>query len=313
MEEQNLQDKWFLLLNPEAGSGKGRKMLPWIESALRKARVAYSVYLTRSPGDAINAAEKAINQGYEKIIAAGGDGTFHEVCNGIIRQKRIPSADVMLALIPIGTGNDWPKTWNISTNIQTAVSLLLQPRTQVLPAGRIEYTSGEQIRQVWFANVAGCGFDAAVAQAANEAKKQGKSGVFTYIAQLVLCLFRYRESPAIIRINNQEFRTNLFTVLAGMGKYAGKGMKLLPLANPLSGQFSITLVQQISRWKIILNIAKLYKGSFVRMKEVSIHQGTELHIQAGSNIHLQADGESLGTCPVSMIFFPDKIRLVVPA
>ena len=90
-------------------------------------------------------------------------------------------------------------------------------------------------------------------------------------------------------------------------------MKLLPLANPLSGQFSITLVQQISRWKIILNIAKLYKGSFVRMKEVSIHQGTELHIQAGSNIHLQADGESLGTCPVSMIFFPDKIRLVVPA
>ena len=84
--------------------------------------------------------------------------------------------------------------------------------------------------------MAGCGFDAAVAQAANEAKKQGKSGVFTYIAQLVLCLFRYRESPAIIRINNQEFRTNLFTVLAGMGKYAGKGMKLLPLANPLSGQ-----------------------------------------------------------------------------
>jgi YegS/Rv2252/BmrU family lipid kinase len=309
----SLFDKWFLILNPEAGGGKGRKLLPEIESALRQASLSYSLHITQSAGEAVSAVKSAIKKGYRKMIAVGGDGTFNETINGIIQQQIIPGAEITLALIPAGTGNDWPRTWQIPSDPLKAIQLIVRGNTTLHPAGLIKYHHGGIERQTWFVNVAGCGFDAEVAEAANKAKMQGKSGLLTYISQLAKTLFRFREAPAKVTINGEIIHLSLFAVLAGIGRYAGNGMKLVPGADPHSGQFSIALVRKINRIKIISNLHRLFTGSFTRLREVQQMRSDTLEVSSSQKLLLQADGESIGEAPVHMQIFANKIRLVVPS
>ncbi|MBX7203031.1 MAG: diacylglycerol kinase family lipid kinase [Bacteroidia bacterium] len=303
---------WFLVLNPAAGGGRGKKLLPEIESALNEAQIKYSLHLTTEPGEAIWAVQEAIAAGLRNIIAAGGDGTFHEVANGILTQSIVDPSALTLALIPAGTGNDWPRTWQIPSDIKGAVRVLSEGHTCLQSAGLIQYHLNGLPCTRWFVNVAGCGFDAAVAAAANKAKENGRSGYLTYVFQLVQTLFRYKEVASHLQINQQSILVDLFAVLAGIGKYAGNGMMLVPEANPASNQFSITLVKKIPRLKVVRNLPKLFNGRFTTMREVSILQGSKLAINAGRNLLLQADGESLGEAPVTFEIFPARIKLVVP-
>jgi len=304
------QTAWYLILNPMAGGGKAEKKFPQIAELLTKKGISFKTFKTSVAGDGEKVMITALKAGYRKILVCGGDGTLNEIVNGVMNQDLVPTQEITIGLIPVGTGNDWGRTWNLSRNIKTSISILQNGKTAIQDVGLVKFDDKPDSR-IWFLNVAGCGFDAAVAYAANNEKEKGNSSVLTYIKQLVKTLFTYKTANCELMIDGKKIHSQLFAVLIGIGKFAGNKMKLVPNAIPNDGLFDITLAHKISPWKVIRNFPKLFNGKFLGLKEVSVYQGTEFSISSKSDIYFQADGESMGKAPLHITLVPNAINVII--
>jgi YegS/Rv2252/BmrU family lipid kinase len=304
------QIAWYLILNPMAGGGKAEKKYPQIAQLLTKKGISFTTFKTSAAGDGEKVVKTALKAGYRKILVCGGDGTLNEIVNGVMNQDLAPTQEITIGLIPVGTGNDWGRTWNLSRNIKTSIAILQNGKTAIQDVGLVKFNYKPDSK-IWFMNVAGCGFDAAVAYAANKEKEKGNSSVLTYIKQLVKTLFTYKTATCEMMIDGKKISSQLFAVLIGIGKFAGNKMKLVPNAIPNDGQFDITLAHKISPWKVIRNFPKLFNGKFLGLKEVSVYQGTEFSITSEEDMYFQADGESMGKVPLRITLVPNAIKVII--
>ena len=304
------QDIWYLILNPQAGGGKGAKLENKIYQHLKAAEIRFVVFKTNHAGEAIIASRNAVQEGYKKIVVAGGDGTLNEVANGILSQEYYPSVDILLAQIPVGTGNDWRRTWGIPKGLQESISLLRNPERTLQDVAKVTYQNSGLEESKWFINIAGCGFDAEVTLAANQKKAKGQSGFFTYISQLIKTLKQYKEPKMSFEIDSEKFEYDIFAILAGVCRYAGNSMLLVPDADPRDGYFHLTIAKKIKRTKVIRNLHRLFNGSFVDLEEVSVHQCKHLQIKT-AGLPIQADGESIGETPAMFEIFEKKLQVVI--
>lgn len=300
---------WYFILNPSAGGGKAASASLKFRRILDSEGIQYTYSETNGPGDAITLCRTAIKNGFRKILVGGGDGTLNEVANGILSQDEVDSKEITLAQFPLGTGNDWRRTWKIPKHAKKNIAMLKAMRTTFQDVGRIRFETNQEI---WFVNVAGCGFDAAVANAANEQKKQGKSNGLTYILELIKTLKSYKERHVKVTIDDRIHEMEAFSILAGICNFAGNAMKLVPHAQPSGGKLSVVLVKRIARWKIILHFPTLFTGKFTRLKEVETTVCNSMEIQSSSNLFLQVDGESVGTLPVRIDLLAEKLRVLIP-
>jgi len=293
-----------------AGGGKAEKKYPQIAELLTKKGISFTTYKTSDAGDGEKVVTTALKAGYRKILVCGGDGTLNEIVNGLMNQDLVPTLEITISLIPVGTGNDWGRTWNLSRKIKTSIAILQNGKTAIQDVGLVKFDHKPNSK-IWFLNVAGCGFDAAVAYAANKEKEKGNSSVLTYIKQLVKTLFTYKTATCEMMIDGKKISSQLFAVLIGIGKFAGNKMKLVPNAIPNDGLFDITLAHKISPWKVIRNFPKLFNGKFLGLKEVSVYQGTEFSITSEKDVYFQADGESMGKVPLCITLVPNAIKVII--
>lgn len=306
-----IKEKWFLIVNPSAGGGKAQNHIQQIEVLLEAANLAFEIDVTACPGDATKITSAAIAEGYRKFIVVGGDGTLNEVANGILSQKLIPSTEILLAQLPLGTGNDWRRTYGIPDKLEDCVKIIKEGKTKIQDAGFITYSHQGQKKEQYFINVAGCGFDAHVTADANKKKLAGKSGTLTYIGSLISSIRTYKEPTATIEIDGEKSQLEIFTLLAGICKYAGNKMKLVPHAIPNDGLLQTIKVRKISRLKIVFNIARLFNGSFTKLAEVEAGSCSKIKVESESTLLLQVDGESLGEAPFEIEIIPSCLRVIV--
>ena len=186
------QDIWYLILNPQAGGGKAAKLEKILYRQIHAVGIGFEAFKTNYAGEAKTAAVQAIEAGYNKIVVAGGDGTLNEVINGVLSQNVKPTEEILIAQIPIGTGNDWRRTWGIPKGIKESIALLQNPFSTLQDVAKVTYQNAGVEESKWFINIAGCGFDAEVTLAANQKKAKGQSGFFTYISQLIKTLKQYK-------------------------------------------------------------------------------------------------------------------------
>ena len=309
--QSELNGQWFLVLNPAAGGGKGERAWPSVEKALSSAGILFKFYRTKESYDAVNAVKLAIEQGYRKILVVGGDGTLSEAANGILRQQTVASTGVTLGSIPLGTGNDWGRTFGLPSSVKERIQLIKEEFTTFEDAAKITYMKGGMTQHAWFMNMAGCGFDAQVALEANEAKAKGKSGLMVYIIKLVKTLFSFKAVQCKVVMDGREEKAELFAALCGIGRFAGNKMNLVPNADPTDGLFDITLIRKIGRLKVILNLPKLFNGKLLEISEISHHRCKHVRIIPEKMIRLQTDGESVGEAPVEMRILPGALKVVV--
>ena len=140
MADKRIKD-WFIIMNPVAGGGKATKYWSEMEQLFLSNGFDFEMVQTTSKGDAIELARKAVLAGYKKIIAIGGDGTNNEVVNGIFSQTEIPTRNIVYTLIPVGTGNDWVKTYGISKDFRQWIPLIKQLKTRKQDLGLVSYYS----------------------------------------------------------------------------------------------------------------------------------------------------------------------------
>jgi YegS/Rv2252/BmrU family lipid kinase len=303
--------EWFVIVNPNAGKRKGEKDWKEIAAKISAGGIKYVHAFTEHRGHAVQLTRKYIENGYRNIIVVGGDGTLNEVVNGIFLQDKIPSNEITLAMIPVGTGNDWCRMFNIPGDYRQAINLIKKRKVFVQDTGSIKYisTEGAEIKR-FFINMAGMGFDAMVAQKTNKQKDLGKSNPMSYVVNIFSSLFSYSSTKVTILLDNEKIMSDIFSMSVGICQYNGGGMKQAPTALPDDGLFDLTLIKPIGKFKIIRNIIKLFDGSFTRMPEVSTYRSSKIIIHSEPKMYMEADGESLGHTPFVFNIIPQSLNVV---
>jgi len=304
--------KWFVIVNPNAGSRKGARDWPRISRLIIDAGIDFESVMTEHRGHAIDLTIACIKEGYRRIAVAGGDGTLNEVLNGIYSQEKVPPVEFLLGMIPVGTGNDWCRSFRIPFDYKKAISLLKQEKKFVQDVGRVTYYYRDQARTRYFMNVAGLGYDALVAKKTNMLKEKGKGGPLTYFYFVFASLFQYRFMDAVIEVDGEiVFKGEIFSMNVGICKYNGGGMMQVPFAVPDDGLMDVTLIRKAPKYVVIQHARKLYNGSLVNLPIVKTFRGRQVRIRSTGSIYLETDGESLGHTPFTFEIIPLGIRTVV--
>jgi YegS/Rv2252/BmrU family lipid kinase len=308
--QTNSQPEWQVILNPHAGCGKGLHDMNEIIRILNESEISYQLNISEYPGHTIQLAKQLANLGNIHFILAGGDGTLNEAVNGIFNRENNFNEKIIIGMIPVGTGNDWTKTFGIPDNYRAAMDIIKVGKTVIQDVGELEHFDNETSVKRFFVNIAGFGFDALVAGHANTLKNKGISGLRVYIQSFLWSYKHFKVRPTIINIDGKELNVNLFSISVGIGKYNGGGMMQVPEANPVKGEFHITIIRKIGILGIIKNFKGLYNGSFTRDRRVSTHKGKVVEIIPKSSIAGEADGESLGSGTYKIKILPHKLHVI---
>lgn len=303
-------NKWLVIVNPNAGKRKGGKDWPVIADLLEKFSLPFRVVFTEARRHAIGIAKAAAEEGWSRMIVVGGDGTMNEVINGIFGQDKVPTTSVTLGMITVGTGNDWGRMFNIPMDYHSAVEVISQQNTVLQDAGVVHFRQGDQQGERYFVNIAGIGFDAVVVSRANALKDKGKSGKLLYLWNILTNLFRYSHSHTVVEVDGVRSTNNVFSISIGIGKYCGGGMMQTPDAVADDGLFDITMIKKIGKFDVIRNIPKLYNGKIIHHPKVQTYRGKKINIDSDPVIHLETDGESLGHSPFELDIIPSSVKII---
>jgi YegS/Rv2252/BmrU family lipid kinase len=304
-------EKWMVVVNPNAGHGKGKKDWKQISSLLKSKGIEYDFCFTERPFHAIELTTKALSGGFRKFIGVGGDGTMNEIINGIYGQNEIPTNDITVATITVGTGNDWGRMFNMPTDYEKAVEIIKKEVTTIHDAGILWYHKGDKKEKRYFINIAGMGFDALVVKRTNRQKEKGRKGKAIYMWNLLMSLFAYRNIHTEVEIDGRKVSNNTFTISLGIGKYSGGGMMQTPNAVHDDGLFDITIIKRMRKGEIIRNLKRLYDGSIYDHPKIEWYRGENIKINSDPVIHVEADGESLGHSPIEFLIIPKSIKVVI--
>ena len=284
--------KWYVIINPKARNGSALKQWPKIEAQLKTAGFNFQFAFTEYIGHAAKLVINATNKGFRNIICVGGDGTLHAVVNGLMLQKEVESSTIIIGFIPIGTGNDWAKTYNIPKKTDEAIQLIKNNNIGIQDIGKIDFLESKN-PSVYFNNLAGIGFDGLVAKKTEKLKHLGK---LSYIIAACQSLLNFKNFEVEIVCKNNRFTTNSLMVLAGLCKYSGGGMRLTNSPNPVDGLFDVTNVTNFNIWNFITNLPKLYNGKVQTVKKVKTFKTDSVLIlinKRKEGFYMQADGEVL--------------------
>lgn len=302
---------WFFIVNPAAANGAVAKKWPRLQSILLQHFPGAKAVCTQYPGHAIALVESALREGFTCIAGVGGDGTNHEIVNGIMIQRILPLSKITYTLLPVGTGNDWIRAHRIPKKLNDWIAMSRHGRIVAHEVGQIDFVEAGEISTRYFINVAGIGYDGYIVDFAQRYKYL-VSGKFSYIILILLGLFRYRLSPATIAFDTDKQAGKFYTINAGICPYSGGGLRVVPHANPFDGKLALTLAGKLSKLGVILNTWRFYTGQIGGHPKVSLHQVSEIRITAEPALLVEADGEFLGRTPSNISLAKEKINVLVP-
>ena len=308
-------DKWYVVVNPKAGSNKGQEDWPEIKRLLESAEIDFEFVITTHQRHAIQLVQEAIEKGFRKFISVGGDGTLNEVINGIFTKHQDLAAEIKLGVITVGTGNDWGRTHQMPDSYTEMVEVINAGKLYNHDIGKAKYRYGNDDESRYFINIAGMGFDAMVAKRVNTLKKKGYRGLMVYMFSLLSSLIQFKPAKLTIFSENEKIYSNsTFLASIGICRFNGGGMKLLPDAIPDDGLFDLTIIRKVPRLKVLANIKNVFDGSFVKLKEVERFREKNFTVVSDPPhaLNLETDGESLGNSPLDFEVLPQAIRMIVP-
>ncbi len=312
MERLPVSERWFAIVNPVAGMGRGLADFPQISKLLRDGGIPADPVFTEHKHHATELTVSAVTNGYRKIIVIGGDGTLHEVVNGLFIQKVIPSTEVTLAVISIGTGNDWIRMFGIPRRYSAAIRAIKEGYTFLQDVGKVTYEESKYTQARYIANVAGGGLDAQTIKLFNHQKAKGRTGKSLYLWSLIRAFFSYKSPGVKIWIDDKlVYNDLLFSFAIGICKYNGGGIQQLPAAVADDGLFDITLIRPVHWWHVVFRLKKLFNGKIYEIGHVQHLQGSHIKVEASSEMPVEADGELFGHTPLDFSILHRAVKVIV--
>lgn len=279
------RDRFLAIVNPAAGGGKSAKLAGPALARLREAGLAVDVIASTGPGQAVELAGEAYEQGYRRFLAVGGDGTAHEILNGIFRRSE-PRERVSLGFLPLGTGNSFLR--DFATNgEEAALQALAERRTRPVDVIRLKHAGGE----VYSLNILSVGFTADVGVLANRLfKPLGHAGyllgVFLRVAQLKRRVFALRCDED----SSWDERRALFLAFNN-SKYTGGTMLIAPQADAADGLIEFVRWGPIGRAGLLRTLPKLYDGTHLEHPLASRRAVKHVEFNFPFPVDVMIDGE----------------------
>jgi len=284
------------LVNPSAGGGKGLASLPQIRQLA--AAAGSEIWVSRDAEDLTRLAKKAVEEGAERLVVAGGDGTFHHVEQGLA------GSECAMGLVPLGRGNDLPRTLRVPDTVEEAVGFALTGPIHSLDLGRV----GSDC----FAGYCGVGFDSEVAGYVHSGSRVLK-GPMAYAFGVLRNVLFYR-SPTV-RVEHDDGVVEgpvLFATVVNCRSFGG-GMIVAPDASMTDGLLDLVVVDDISRLELLRLFPKVYSGKHVGHPAVEIVRTRKVHISVDRQMRMFSDGEPMlevGQQGVTIEIWPAALRVV---
>ena len=294
-----------LIANPNAGRGAVSRALPRVERVLTEADLDYRVVRTTHPGHATEAARQALSNGERYLVALGGDGTVHEVVNGMVCGGGPVAADAVLGVVAAGSGCDFVRSFGLPPDAEQAAAHLTGDEVRTIDVGTVTCADGDTR---CFVNIAEVGLGAAVvARAANLWQVLGGA---RYAAGFWLTLPRFRPATVRLDASGQYHAWRAFNVVVANCRFYGGGMQISPNSDPGDCLLDV-LVMTGPKSDSFTTLPKVYKGAHLPDRNIAELRAAQLSIEAVPGFQMEADGELLGVTPASFGIIPGAIRLKV--
>jgi diacylglycerol kinase (ATP) len=297
-----------LIANPRSGRGRVGTELPEVERQLIAQRLEYRIVETEGPGHATALARGALDQGDRFLVAAGGDGTVHEVVNGMIRDDRPVADDAVLGVVAAGSGSDFVKTFGLPGDAIRSVRHLAGDNLFPIDVCRVEYRTDGRTEVRYVPNIAEAGLGGTVvARAERLPRWLGRS---RYFWGFWLSVGRFRPTQMVVKVDRKEWAGRANNVVVANGQFYGGGMKISPRSYPGDGLLDVQISHGPKSEAFTL-IPKIYRGEHVPHPHIKELRGRSIEIAADAPLQVEGDGEVLGTTPATFTVVPQAIRLKI--
>jgi len=299
-----------IIVNPVAGRGAGEHAIPLIEQTLRDYGLDFDLVRTGRPWHAAELAQQACTDGYDVVVAGGGDGTANEVLNGLMLAKQSGAPVAVMGVLCVGRGNDFAFGVGVPRGIADGCRVLAQGRRRVIDVGRV--TGGLYPQGRYFGNGMGIGFDAVVGFVA--AKMKRLTGFPSYIVAALKTIFLYYRAPVLcVEYDDGTLTLPALMVSVMNGRRMGGGFMMGPHARPDDGLFDLCVAQQVSRARIFALIPKFMNGTQFTHSAVRTARARRVVVTAIEGVlPAHADGETICTegRKLAMELLPRQIEII---
>ena len=321
---------FILIANPISGKGHAKNVAQQAYTALTESGAQGQLTFTSVSGDAKRFAQEAVSDGIRSVIACGGDGTLHEVVNGI---ATVP--DVTLGVLPCGRGNDFAAAIGVPLKSEAAITTLLSGTPIHVDLGRC-YQNSHQLRvnsrelkgegvapessltdnrqpttDNHFITIATCGYDTEVSRRAAKGTPVF-AGTASYAYAAVETLFYYE--PPFVRLEG-DFGIHegpLLLAATGITSRYGGGFQIVPNARIDDGLFDVCIIRPVSSLTVLRLLVTLFWGGHVSHPAVSMHQTRTLTIETDTPMLLYADGEPMCETPATIEIIKGGLTVIAP-
>ena len=300
-----------VIANPRAGRAKVDAALPQVERVLRDAGLGYRIVRTTHPGHATQAARDALLSGERYLVAVGGDGTVHEVVNGMVQDGQPIAPDAVLGVVAAGSGCDFVRSFGLPGDAARAARQLVGDQVRSIDVGTVTCADGDATRTRYFVNIAEAGLGGAVVARAAGLKGFGRFlGGARYAAGFWLTLPGFRPAEARLDADGQAFGWRAYNVVVANCRFYGGGMQISPKSDPGDCLLDV-LVMTGPKSDAFTTLPKVYSGTHLPHRNIAELRAGRILLDADRPFLVEADGEMLGTTPASFGIIPSGVRLKV--
>ncbi|HHV65518.1 MAG TPA: diacylglycerol kinase family lipid kinase [Peptococcaceae bacterium] len=309
----SLNDKWFAVVNPSSAHDKTRDKWPLFYRNFLQAGLEMDYAFTSIQNNGIALTRQALQNGYRRILAVGGDGTVNEVLNGFFSNGEMIREDVELAVFAQGTGCDLVRTLQTDKKIESIITKLKQKSHQKVDVGLVTWEEKQGKCGVrYFLNVANVGIGAEVVNYTNRRTKGLGSGL-SYLIGTVITVKAYQNFEAFCSLEKGKntFEGKFCGLMICNGRYIGGGMMIAPQAEINDGYFDLIVIKDVTKLKLLSRFPIIYGGKHVNLPEVAVYRCQELSIVTSKPILMETDGEVIGYTPSEFKIMPQRLNLYI--
>jgi YegS/Rv2252/BmrU family lipid kinase len=287
----------MFIVNPKAGLQSKKRIEESLKNYLNHRKFQYEIQYTDYPGHATHLVAQAHSQGFNGIVAVGGDGSVNEIASAILH------TGMTLGILPAGSGNGLAMFLGYGRNLNTAISKLNTATVQLIDCGRL---NGQT-----FVNMAGIGFDGIVSL---HMRKSPLRGFIAYFLQTLKAGLTYQAQTVRIQLDDQTIEEKCFAITVANGPMYGYNMSIAPSAQVDDGFFEVVILKDVPRWQYFAAIPATMNGKIYDATFVSHYHSRKVRIETGGTHYVHLDGEGLELQgPLEFDILPKILPILIPS
>lgn len=311
--------KSLVVVNPNSANGRTGRSWSSLSRQLRRFIGEFTTEMTSGPGDATRLVRRGLQDGYQRIVAVGGDGTNNEVVNGWFDEHGTAlNPQACLGFLPRGTGGDLRKSLGISLEPESWGPVLGNDHSRLIDCGQATFLGPDgQSLSRFFINITSFGLGGLVDDRVNHSTK-ALGGKISFVLGTLKALRRWRNQTIRLKVWGEhpspdfDEEVTIANVAVANGQYFGGGMWVAPRASLDDGLFDVVILGNLSKADLVLKTSRIYRGTHLQLEQVRLLRGQRVAATSPERVLIDMDGEQPGRLPITLEIVPGALRVLAP-